>query len=309
MAITEGNKDKKSRRYLLIMILALLALNIGLIYQIITGKQEKEEIKKELFETTSEKQELETLKADLEVELDKYKGQNQSLDSIISVRDTEIQAKVYKIKKMLSSGNLTKSELKKANELIASLRSDKEALTKEIEELSKENQYLKDENYVMQKQVEAEKEKVAEMTEVISERDKQVEVGSRIFLKSVNANPLRDAVFGEYKTTDKLNRLNKIEISYTLGNNDLASKGEKTLYFQVVTPNKSTLHNGKAGSGTFNYEEGERLYTVKKVVNFQNSNESSKFSIPKTEGMTAGKYTVNVYSDAHKMGSTEFTLR
>lgn len=57
------------------------------------------------------------------------------------------------------------------------------ALEAEIEELSKENQYLKDENYSIQKQVELEKEKVAEMVVVNTELTKQVEVGSRIFLK------------------------------------------------------------------------------------------------------------------------------
>ena len=309
MALTEGNKDKKSRRYLLIMILALLALNIGLIYQIIKGKNEKEAVQQELVEVSDEKQQLENLKAELEADLKKFKGRNADLDSIISVRDAEIQAKVTKINQLLNSGNLTKSQLKKANQMIASLKSEKDELTAEIERLSKENIGLKDENYAMQLQVEAEKEKVEQMTEVITERDEQVAVGKRIFLKTLEAKPQRDAVFGEYKATDKLSKLDKIDIVFTLGNNDLADKGDKTLYFQVVTPNKSTLHNGKAGSGTFNYDSGERLYTVKKVVNFQNKNETSSFSIPKTEGMTAGTYKVNVYSESHLMGSTEFSLR
>jgi uncharacterized protein YbbC (DUF1343 family) len=51
------------------------------------------------------------------------------------------------------------------------------------------------------------------------------------------------------------------------------------------------------------------MYTVKKVVDFQNRNETGSFSIPKTEGMTPGEYVVNVFSDDHKMGTSEFTLR
>ena len=51
------------------------------------------------------------------------------------------------------------------------------------------------------------------------------------------------------------------------------------------------------------------MYTIKKVVNFQNKNESVQFSIPKIEGMTEGTYTVHVYSDSNKMESTTFTLR
>ncbi|MEY2924097.1 MAG: hypothetical protein RLZZ337_645 [Bacteroidota bacterium] len=309
MTLTEGNNEKKSKMWLFIMILGLFLINLGLIYKLVTKNKQLETTTTTLQSTEAELAEVESLKADLEFELDKFKGQNASLDSVISVRDAEIQAKVRQIKSMLSKGNLSKADLEKAKAEIAGLRSQVDKLTAEIEELSKENQYLKDENYVMQKQVEAEKEKVAQVEEKNTELNKQVQVGSRIFLKSLNVKPMRDAVFGDFKPTDKLNKVDKLEISYTLANNDLAENGERMLYFQVVTPNKSTLTNEKAGSGTFNYDGGERVYTVKKVVNFQNKNESGMFSIPKTDAFTTGKYTINVYSETHKMGSTDFTLR
>ena len=309
MALTEGNNEKKSKMWLFIMILSLFLINLGLIYKLVTKNKQLETTTTELQSTEAELAEVESLKADLEIELDKYKGQNASLDSVISVRDAEIQSKVRQLKNMLSKGNLSKADLEKAKSEIAGLRSKVDQLTAEIEELSKENQYLKDENYVMQKQVEAEKEKVAIVEEQNSELNKQVKVGSRLFLKSLVVKPMRDAVFGDFKPTDKLNKVDKLEITYSLANNDLAESGERMMYFQVITPNKSTLTNEKSGSGTFNYDGGERVYTVKKSVNFQNKNESGMFSIPKTDAFTTGKYTVNVYIETHRMGTFDFTLR
>ena len=291
------------------MILALLLINVGLIYKLVTKNTELKTTQTELVDTTAELDNLKEVEESLRMSLDAKSGQNAQLDSIIQVRDQELRVKVAKIRKMLNSGSLTKSQLQSAKDDISGLRAQVAQLTAEIEELSKENQYLKDENYVIQKQVEVEKEKVAEMVEVNTELTKQVAVGSRIFLKGLDVKPLRDAVFGDYKTTDRLSKLEKIDISYSMANNDLAEKGEKMLYFQVVTPTKSTLHSKNSGSGTFNFDGGERLYTVKKVVNFQNGNEKGSFSIPKTEGMTAGKYVVNVFSEEHKMGTAEFTLR
>lgn len=302
-------KDKRSKRLLFVMILALLLLNVGLIYNLVNKKKELETTQTELVDTTEELNELKEVEEELRLNLESKIGQNAQLDSIIQVRNSELQAKATRIRTLLNSGKLSKAELEKAKGDISGLRSQIEELKQEIETLSQENQYLKDENYMIQKQVEAEKEKVAEMVEVNTELTKQVEVGSRIFLKSLEIFPMRDAVFGDFKTTDKLSRLEKIDIQYTLANNDLADKGEKMLYFQVITPSKSTLHNNAAGSGTFNFDGGERLYTVKKVVNFQNKNEKGSFSVPKTEGMTAGRYVVNVYSENHKMGTSEFTLR
>jgi flagellar basal body-associated protein FliL len=303
------NKDKKSKKLLFMMIFALLLLNAGLFYVIFANKQEAEKQRVELVDTQAEVAELEELTEELRINLESKSGKNAQLDSIIRVRDTELQAQVRKVRNMLSRGNLTKSELAKAKEELSSLRGQVEELTAEIEQLSKENQFLKDENYAIQIQVEAEKEKVAEMVVVNTDLTKQVAVGSRIFLKGLDVKPLRDAVFGNFKTTDKISKLDKIDVSYQLANNDLAKKGSKMLYFQVIKPTKSVLTNSAAGSGLASFDGGEKQYTVKKSINFQNKNESGSFSIPKTEGMTAGKYTVNVFSDEHKMGSAEFTLK
>ena len=307
--MSSGNKDKKSKKLLFMMIFALLLLNAGLFYVIFANKQEAEKQKVELVDTQAEVAELEELTEELRVNLEAKTGKNAQLDSIIRVRDTELQSQVRKVRNMLSRGNLTKSELAKAKEELSGLRGQIEQLTAEIEQLSKENQFLKDENYAIQIQVEAEKEKVAEMVVVNTDLTKQVAVGSRIFLKSLDVKPLRDVFFGDYKTTDKISKLDKIDVSFQLANNDLAEKGSKIIYFQVVKPTKSVLTNSNAGSGLASFNGGEKQYTVKKSINFQNKNESGSFSIPKTEGMTAGQYTMNVFSDEHKMGSAEFTLK
>ena len=307
--MSSGNKDKKSKKLLFMMIFALLLLNAGLFYVIFANKQEAEKQKVELVDTQAEVAELEYLTEELRVNLEAKTGKNAQLDSIIRVRDTELQSQVRKVRNMLSRGNLTKSELAKAKEELSGLRGQIEQLTAEIEQLSKENQFLKDENYAIQIQVEAEKEKVAEMVAVNTDLTKQVAVGSRIFLKSLDVKPLRDVFFGDYKTTDKISKLDKIDVSFQLANNDLAEKGSKIIYFQVVKPTKSVLTNSNAGSGLASFDGGEKQYTVKKSINFQNKNESGSFSIPKTEGMTAGQYTMNVFSDEHKMGSAEFTLK
>ena len=169
-------KDQKSRRLLFAMIFGLLLLNVGLIYKLITKSDQLNETTTELQSTSADLEELQLLEAELRVNLAEKTGQNAQLDSIIGIRDAELQAKVAEIRKMLKSGKLTAA---KAKSEIANLRGEIEALTAEIERLSKENQYLKDENYVIQKQVEAEQEKVAEMVVVNTELTKQVVSATR----------------------------------------------------------------------------------------------------------------------------------
>ena len=301
--------DKRSRKLLFLMIFALVLLNAGLIYQLVSKNNQLQNTQTELVDTTQELEDLKVIEDELRINLELKSGQNAKLDSVIQVRNQEIQKKVAQIRGLLSKGRVTQAELANATKEMASFKEEVEKLKAEVEELSKQNQYLKDENYVMQKQIEAEREINQQIRSENTELIRQVEVGSRIFLKSLIAAPMRDALVGGLKTTDKLSKLEKIEVSCTLGNNDLVANGNKTLFFQVVTPNKSTLHSDNNSSGTFNFDGGDRMYTVKKSVNFQNKNETVTFSIPKTEGMTEGNYTVNVYSQNHKMGSTQFTLR
>ena len=98
------------------MIFALLLLNAGLFYVIFANKQEAEKQKVELVDTQAEVAELEELTEELRVNLEAKTGKNAQLDSIIRVRDTELQSQVRKVRNMLSRGNLTKSELAKAKE-------------------------------------------------------------------------------------------------------------------------------------------------------------------------------------------------
>ena len=309
MALKEENKNKKSKVWLFIIVLALFLINLLMLYKLIKNEGQLKETEQELVDTQDELQELDELKAELEMELAEYKGANASLDSIISVRDAEIANKVKELQRLLQKDGVTRSELKRAQSEISKLRDEINSMTMEIDSLSRENQYLKDENYIQKRQLEAKDTLIADFEDKNAQLSDKVKVGERIHLKSLSATPLREALIGDFKETDKLNKLEKIEISFVLANNDLAPKGEKTFYFKVQTPNKSTLVDPSAGSGTFNYQEGESTYTIKKTINFQNSNEKAVVTVNKIEGMTEGEYVVIMYSEDHEMGRITFVLR
>lgn len=63
------------------------------------------------------------MEEELRLNLATKTGQNAELDSIIEVRDAEIQLKVAQLRRNLSSGKLTSAELAKAKEELTSLKS------------------------------------------------------------------------------------------------------------------------------------------------------------------------------------------
>jgi peptidoglycan hydrolase CwlO-like protein len=309
MTAIEESSKKKSKLYLFIIILVLFLINLLLIYNLVTKNNKLTLTQEELVSTQTELADVQELKADLEAELDEYKGKNASMDSVITLREAELAKKIAEIETLLKKSNVTSAELARARRDIQRFKAEKEALLAEVDSLSTQVKYLQDENYVMQIQIEKGEAKIAEMEEQNTDLTSQVAVGKRIFLKKLEVSPMRDAIFGDMKETDKLKKIERIDVAFELANNDLADKGEKTLYFKLITPNKSTLVDPDNGSGTFNFQGGESMYTLKKVVNFQNKNEAGVVSIPKSESMTEGEYTLKVFSDTHEMSSTKFVLR
>lgn len=309
MTAIEESSKKKSKLYLFIIILVLFLINLLLIYNLVTKNNKLTLTEDKLVNTQTELADVQELKTELEAELQDYKGKNASMDSVITLREAELAKKIAEVEKLLKKDNVTSAELARARREIQRYKEEKAELLAEVDSLSQQVKYLQDENYVMQIQLEKGEARIAEVEAENSDLTDQVTVGKRIFLKKLEVSPMRDAIFGDMKETDKLKKIEKIDISFELANNDLADKGEKILYFKLITPNKSTLVNPENGSGTFNFQGGESMYTLKKVVNFQNNNESGVVSIQKTESMTVGEYTLKVFSDTHEMASSKFVLR
>jgi DNA repair exonuclease SbcCD ATPase subunit len=280
-----------------------------MLYKLIKNDAKLDETTEQLVDTQAELEELENLKAQLDLDLQEYIGKNEKLDSVIIVNDAKIQEQAKKIKNLLQKEGVSMAELNRARSELNKLREQMNSLTAEIDSLSRKNQYLQDEVYIQQKQLEKKDTLLKQREEENRDLSEKVKVGERIYLNSLMATAMREALIGDFKPTDRLSKLEKIEVKFVLGNNELATKGEKTLYFKVQTPNKSTMVDPKSGSGTFSYQGGESSYTVKKSVNFQNGNEKGTVSIPRMEGMTAGEYTIIVYSETHEMGRIKFELR
>ena len=152
------SNDKRSKKLLFLMIFALVLLNVGLIYQLVTKNNQLQNSQTELADTKQELDDLKNIEEELRINLELKSGQNAKLDSVIQLRNSEIQKKVSQIRSLLSKGKVTQAELASATKQITSFKDQVSQLKAEIEKLSTQNQYLKDENYVMQKQIDAERE-------------------------------------------------------------------------------------------------------------------------------------------------------
>jgi cell division protein FtsB len=302
-------KDKRSRLLLIIIISILFIINAGLIYNLINKDNELTIAKEELVDTRAERDNLEEIKAELDLALDSLQGRNERLDSVISSKEAVIREKVARIQQMIASGKVTRRQLEKAREEIAELRAFVTRYTAQIDSLSKENDYLKDENYTIKKDLDFERERAKNLEEENTDLSAKVAIGSRMDAENLVAAGVKDKWNGKEKETSRLNAADRIKVTFNLANNEIADKGNKKIYLKIITPSKATLSNEQAGSGTFNFKGEESLYTLSKDVNFQNKNEKVVFYWEKSNSMASGEYEAYLFCEDYIIGQTKFELK
>lgn len=309
MAMRNEEKDRRSRLYLFIVIIALLIVNGLLILNLFKKDKTIEETQ---VENTNLNQDIERLNSDLdalEMDLVAQKGKNQQLDSVIGVKERIIAEQVAQIRETLKRQDLSKSQIARLERRILELNKLVEKYETEVDSLSKLNEYLEDEVYAKDQEIIKHKKEKDEIASDLSKANIQLDIAKRLEAMTVVGSGIKVKSNGTEKELDKLNRIDKIKIGIVIDNNAVAEKETKTCYLQVITPEKSTLHNAQKGSGTFVYKGEKSLYTAKQNFDFKNSNEELIFYWDKSPAMTEGLYTANVYCEGILIGTTSFELR
>ena len=127
----------------------------------------------------------------------------------------------------------------------------------------------------------------------------------------LNANSFKaialNKVFGKTVVTSKATKTNSIEVSFTLGQNVFAEAGNKDIYIQILTPGNNVF----ADKGAINFGENSLIYSIKKIIPYNNNDLDVSISINAEEDdqpLIEGTYYITVFNKDHKLGSTQLQL-
>ena len=114
-------------------------------------------------------------------------------------------------------------------------------------------------------------------------------------------------VFGKTVVTSKATKTNSIEVSFTLGQNVFAEAGDKDIYIQILTPSNNVF----ADKGAINFGESSLIYSIKKIIPYNNTDLDVSISINAEEDdqpLIDGTYYISVFNKELKLGSTQLKL-
>ena len=190
--------------------------------------------------------------------------------------------------------------------LIANLQRENVTLATNVKALDEENTGLKVKGQQFRDSVTTVVSQVVTQNQELSTK-----VTRAAALKAQNVKIFAVNAKGKVKEDDsyKAKRLDKIKLVYTLLDNPLTKEEPKDVYVRVLDPQGAVVSDMANGSGTFNVDGNETIYTTKQTVNYTNNGQNVELLYTRGIPYKPGKYTVELYSEGFRIGAGEFAVR
>lgn len=237
---------------------------------------------------------MEAANSDMEDSISAQKERIQQL--MVELEDAKGDKKHYlsKVYKLQKETQTLRDIMKDYLRTIDSLNTVNQGLTQNLEETTNNLNQMTNERDNLQ-------EKTNELTDKVNKGSKLVAFG---FL----SEGIKEKGSGSYKETDRASRCTHIRSCFTVGDNAIASKGNKVLYMRIIAPNGSVLSSST--NNTFKADNGSNiLYSDKKTINYQNQAVDVCVFYELKAEIDKGNYICEIYCEGVRIGKDDFVLK
>ena len=310
-----NQEQKQDRKTLLWAALAVLALlNLVLVYFIYHEKQENTAKDQIITAKTEEvlftKTKLDSISTELDLKIAEIQQLGGSVDSLVALK-AQLERDKVELKNMnsFSAANYDKkirsyeSILNQKDQEIVRLKEELGVVTSKNEELNEKVSGLESEKQQLA-------DSVTNYTVQNKELSEKVNIASALRAENITIR----AVSSKGKERDgekfKAKRIDKLKVSFRLGDNAVARKNEKDIYLRILNPDGAVLSDMATGSGAFTVGGKEMIYSSKQTIEFTNTQQTvdiiyGRGGIP----MKDGKYVVEVLCEGVQIGKADFTVK
>ena len=245
-----------------------------------------------------------------ELELNNLKGQNSELDSIIVLREQEIQKIKEDLQKYKNSSAFNKAKLNEVKAEIEKIKAENAQFMAKIDSMKATINVLEEEKVVLNETIKTEKEYSAKLEDDKAYLEDKFELGSLLNANNLNASGIKGKKDGGEKTVSKIKNLEEIKVCYSTGQNLARDPGKVIMYMRIETPSGETIYNEQLGSGTFEMANGGGQIRYTKMASFDYDNTDKPVCIYTSYGFTeSGTYNIYMYQDGYELGNTSVSFK
>jgi hypothetical protein len=286
-------KNKSGLMFILLLVIALLVV-VTWLY--IDQRQTTDEIETAL---TVEKDSLQSHLVQLRDDYDELMTDNDSLNAHLVGEKEKIDDLLAEIKTVKATNYVKIKQLQ--NEL-GTLREVAKSYIKQIDSLNTMNQELVAENILVKNEIKAAKTANVELEEQNKDLSGKVELASTLRTKELSAYPINK----RGKENNKLSKIEKIKVEFTLKENVLAEAGERDVYIRIAGPDDYIL--AKSEDDLFEYKGQEIVFSAKRPVEYSNHDLDVTIFWDNNGALMAGTYEVHIFADGEEIGNTKFDI-
>lgn len=304
------NSEKEERRkihlYYLSIIAVLVIVCALLTWQFFDQKVRIETIEKDRIVYVEKSNSLQT-------ELAQLKTDYESLQTSDKKMRAELDEKIKQIEEMQIEAEKHKGDsytIYKLEKEAETLRKIMKHFVQQLDSLGRLNKVIVAQKEKVEQDLSKEKDKTAELNKEKEELTNTVNLGSILKATGIKVSGVRYKSGGKKElATTSAKRVEKIKITFTLGENRIAKKGERTVYVRIVTPDGKELAKSTDESNTFKFNNSTGYYAAKTMVSYNNEDTPVTVYTAKSDiHFIPGKYLVEITTDDVVVGSASLTF-
>jgi len=288
------------QRSIYFVIIATLVLIVGYLgYQV---SQQGTTIDVQTQEMEEGNREREVLEFDLQkmrFSYDTLQIENSLMMAEMAAQRSEIEGLISKVR----DRNYSVSKLKKET---GTLRKIMQGYVVTIDSLNQANIALQMERDAMANQVTEVEERNADLRRRQDNMEGIIEAGRILQAMDLNPMAIRVASTGSQRETTRAKRAEMIKTCFTLMENRIAEKGERTLFLEVIHPDGRMLPPGDRSPVSMT--DGSQA-SAARVLDYNGDRVEACIFFTAAAPFEAGVYTVHLVDGGERIATTDLILR
>ncbi len=207
-----------------------------------------------------------------------------------------------KIERLLAINASNVQTIRTYRKEISTMREIMKSYIVQIDSLNTRNQILIAENTEIKQQMRQVEQNNVSLSQERSELTSKVEVASVIRAREIRPIPINS----KRKETDRLERFEKLEVSFILNENPIVEPGKVTVYMRVTRPDGLVITSSP--DNIFEVEGDKMIFTENRTVEYLNRDVEMSIFVDNNGDFIKGTYGVDLYLDGHHIGSSSFML-